>query len=77
MEANRIVRSPGSKIFQTIDSKMEVRLSALRAVRPLPLGIFLVLIPCGAHSSVVDKALCVGGSWVRDPDEVNEVSSIT
>jgi hypothetical protein len=44
MEAHRVVRRRGSHIFYTFGSKMAVRLSALRADRPLPPGRFLVLI---------------------------------
>jgi hypothetical protein len=44
MEAHRVVRGRGSHIFQTIGSKMAVRLSALCAGRPLHPGRFLVLI---------------------------------
>jgi hypothetical protein len=40
MEAHRIVRRRGAHIFYTIDSQMAVRLSALRAGRPLPPGRF-------------------------------------
>jgi hypothetical protein len=43
MEAHRVVRRRGSHIFLAIGSQMAVR-SALRAGRPLPPGIFLVLI---------------------------------
>jgi hypothetical protein len=38
------VRRRGFYIFQTIGSQMTVRMSALRAGRPLPPGRFLVLI---------------------------------
>jgi hypothetical protein len=41
VEAHRVVRRRG---FQTVGSQMAVRLSALRAGRPLPPGGFLVLI---------------------------------
>jgi hypothetical protein len=36
VEARRFVRRRGSHIFQTIGSQMAMRLSALRAGRPLP-----------------------------------------
>jgi hypothetical protein len=36
MEAHKIVRGQGSHIFYTINSETVVRLSALRAGRPLP-----------------------------------------
>jgi hypothetical protein len=39
-----IVTRRGSNIFQRIGSHMAVRLSALRAVRPLAPGTFLALI---------------------------------
>jgi hypothetical protein len=42
--AHRIVRRRGSHIFYTIGSQMAMRLSALRAGRPLPTGRFLVII---------------------------------
>jgi hypothetical protein len=44
MKAQRVVRRRGSHIFYTIVSQMAVRLSALRAGRPLPPRRFLVLI---------------------------------
>jgi hypothetical protein len=44
MKAHRVVRRRGSHIFYTIGTQMAVRLSALRACRPLPPGRFLVLI---------------------------------
>jgi hypothetical protein len=44
VKSHRVVRCRGSHIFYTIGSQMTVRLSALRAGRPLPLGRFLVLI---------------------------------
>jgi hypothetical protein len=44
VEAHRVVRRPDSHIFYTLGSQMAVRLSALRARRPLPPGRFLVLI---------------------------------
>jgi hypothetical protein len=44
MEAHRIVRRRSSHIFYKICSEMTVRLSALRAGRALPPGIFLVHI---------------------------------
>jgi hypothetical protein len=47
VEAHRVVRRRGSHIFYTISTQMAVKLSALRACRPLPPpptpGIFLVL----------------------------------
>jgi hypothetical protein len=36
LEAHRAVRRRGSHVFQTIGSQMTVRLSVLRAGRPLP-----------------------------------------
>jgi hypothetical protein len=39
------MRCRGSHIFQTIDSQMALRLSALRSGRPVSPGRFLVLIP--------------------------------
>jgi hypothetical protein len=44
MEAHSVVRRQGFHIFWTIGSHMAVRLSALRAGRPLPPGRFMVLI---------------------------------
>jgi hypothetical protein len=44
VDAHRVVRRRCSHIFWTIGSQIAVRLSALRAGRPLPPGIFLVLI---------------------------------
>jgi hypothetical protein len=44
MKAPRVVRRRDSHIFLTIGSQMAVRLSALRAGRPLTSGRFLVLI---------------------------------
>jgi hypothetical protein len=44
MEARRFVRRRCFHILYTIGSQMVVRLPALRAGRPLPPGIFLVLI---------------------------------
>jgi hypothetical protein len=44
MEAHRIVKRRGPHIFYTVGSQMTVRLSALRAGRPLPPGSFLALI---------------------------------
>jgi hypothetical protein len=44
LEVHRIVRRRGSHIFWTVNSQMAVRLSALRAGRPLPPGRFLVFI---------------------------------
>jgi hypothetical protein len=44
MEPLRVVRRRGFHILYTIDSQMAVRLSALRAGRPLPPERFLVLI---------------------------------
>jgi hypothetical protein len=38
MEAHRVVRLRSFHVFQTIGSQMAVRLSALRAGRPLPTG---------------------------------------
>jgi hypothetical protein len=43
MEAHRVVRYRGSHIFYTVGSQMAMRLSALRAGRPLPPGRFLAL----------------------------------
>jgi hypothetical protein len=45
MVAYNFVRRRGSHIFWTVGTQMVVRLSALRAGRPLPPGRFLVLIP--------------------------------
>jgi hypothetical protein len=36
VETHRVVRRRGSHIFKTVGSQMAVRLSALRAGRPLP-----------------------------------------
>jgi hypothetical protein len=44
VEAHRVVRRRGSHIFQTIGLQMAVKLSALRAGRPLPPGRFLVAL---------------------------------
>jgi hypothetical protein len=44
VEAHEVLSRRGSHIFYTIASDMAVKLSALRAGRPLPPGIFLVLI---------------------------------
>jgi hypothetical protein len=44
VKAHRVGKSPRSHILQTIGSQMAVRLSALRAGRPLPPGRSLVLI---------------------------------
>jgi hypothetical protein len=44
VETHRVVRRWGSHIYRKIDSQMAVRLSALRAGRPLPPGRFVVLI---------------------------------
>jgi hypothetical protein len=44
VKAHRVEGRRGSHIFQTIGSQVAVRLSALRAGRPLPPGRFLVLI---------------------------------
>jgi hypothetical protein len=38
MEAHRVVRRRGAHIFYKIGSQMAVRLSVLRAGRPLPPG---------------------------------------
>jgi hypothetical protein len=43
-EAHRVVRRQGSHIFQAVGTQMAVRLSALRAGRPLPPGKLLVLV---------------------------------
>jgi hypothetical protein len=43
-EAHKAVRRRGSNIFQIIGSQIAMRLSALRADRPLPPERFLVLI---------------------------------
>jgi hypothetical protein len=37
VEAHRVVRRRGSRIFLTMDSQMAVRFSALRADRPRPI----------------------------------------
>jgi hypothetical protein len=44
VEAHRVVRRRGRHISYKIGSEMGVRLSAIRAGRPLPPGRFLVLI---------------------------------
>jgi hypothetical protein len=44
MEAHEVVRRRGSHIFYRVGSQMSVRLSAIRACRPLPPGRFMVLI---------------------------------
>jgi hypothetical protein len=44
MGTHSFVRCRGSHIFWKIGSQMAVRLSALRAGRPLPPGGFLVLV---------------------------------
>jgi hypothetical protein len=44
VETHRVVRRRGSHILQTIGSQTAVRLSVLRAGRPLHPGRFLVLI---------------------------------
>jgi hypothetical protein len=44
VEAHRVRRRQGSHIFYAIGSQMAVRLSVLRAGRPLPPGRFLALI---------------------------------
>jgi hypothetical protein len=55
MKTDRIVRCRGSHIFHTIGSQMAVSLSALLDGRPLPPGIFLVLI--SVRGSVDPRAI--------------------
>jgi hypothetical protein len=77
VEDHRVVRLRGFHIFWTIGSQMAVRLSALRACRPLPPGWFLALIsvrgwvdPRG-HSAAgrirsVEKSNYLIGNRLRD-----------
>jgi hypothetical protein len=55
VKAHKVVRRQGSHIFYTIGSQMAVKLSALRAGRPLAPGRFLVLI--SIKGSVDPKAI--------------------
>jgi hypothetical protein len=67
VKAHRVLRCRGFHIFYTIGSRMVVRLSAIRAGRPLPPGRFLVVISIRGCVDPRDIMRLEGSGQLKNP----------